>query len=134
MEIARLIAGRSTCRRGSVGAIVVRDRRIVSSGYNGAPPGLPHCLEEDCIIAPDRANEGCQRAIHAEANAIAWAARHGVPTEGAVMWCTHGPCPKCAQLILSSGIVEVNYNIEYRLKDGIALLEQAGIKVISHSD
>lgn len=120
MGTAKLWAGRSTCQRGHVGAVLVVDGRQVASGYNGAPPGHPHCTDIGCDIHPEVA--GCQRSIHAEANAIAFAARHGVPIQGATLYCTAGPCLKCAQLILSAGIAEVIYDVPYRLPDGLNLL------------
>jgi dCMP deaminase len=137
LNIAREIANASTCTRGNVGAVIVQDRRIVSTGYNGAPPGMPHCTEVGCdvrmvdksVYDEPRLNvettSGCQRAIHAELNAIAWAARHGVATDGGIMYATHGPCLKCAQAILACGIVEVHFVTPYRLHDGVLLLAQA---------
>lgn len=133
MSVARLCAQRSTCKRGHTGAVIVRGKRIIASGYNGAPPGLPHCLDVDCLIVDDIRNLGCQRAVHAEANAIAFAARAGIPTEGAAMWCTHGPCTKCAHQIISAGIVEVHYHYKYRLEN-LEEMERAGIKVIREDD
>lgn len=130
--IARLVAARSTCPRASVGAIVVRDGRILSTGYNGAPPGQPHCEEVGCEFWLD--TSGCQRTIHAEANAIAWAARAGVATEGAVMYCTHSPCLDCAKLMVSSGIWAVHYHYKYREEAGVQLLRQLGVEVIAQDD
>lgn len=133
MSVARLLAERSTCKRGHTGAVIIRDRRIIASGYNGAPPGLPSCLEDDCVIDPAIKNMGCQRAIHAEANAIAFAARSGISTMGATMWCTHAPCTKCAHQIISAGIVEVNFDMNYRLEN-LDVLKEAGIEVRQQSD
>ena len=161
MQTAHLFAQRSTCKRGQVGCVVVHDRRIVATGYNGAPPGMPHCTDlsggcdsltlyeyrlcprcdgdgdtssgETCQICAgtgkieEEHELGCQRAVHAEANAIAFAARHGVSLEGAEIFCTHGPCLACARLIVSAGIARVTYNVPYRLDDGLKLLGQANI-------
>jgi len=134
LRIAREIAKSSTCTRGSVGAVIVQDRRIVSTGYNGAPPGMPHCTDVGCLLpltteSPKRleTNPGCQRAIHAEMNAIAWAARHGVATEGATLYSTHGPCLKCAQAMLAAGIERVYFVHEYRLHEGWELLDKASV-------
>lgn len=122
MEMAHVIRKRSTCSRGSVGAILVMDRRIVSIGYNGSPVGAPHCTELGCDLPANNHEAGCQRAIHAESNAIAWAARHGQTTLGTTLYCTHGPCLKCAQLILQAGITRVVYGVPYRLMGGFELL------------
>lgn len=111
MEVARLFAYQSTCNRGQVGAVIVQDKRIVSCGYNGSPPGQPHCLDVGCD-PPD----GCLRTIHAEANAILWAARHGTSLNGATMYATHAPCLTCAQAIAASGIKRFVYNRAYRLE------------------
>jgi dCMP deaminase len=140
LNIAREIAAASTCTRGNVGAVIVQDRRIVSTGYNGAPPGMPHCTDVGCMLidyteADPRLQvieTGCQRAIHAELNAIAWAARHGVATDGGIMYCTSEPCLKCAQSILAAGIGEVHYSNLYRLHDGTELLSKACVHVVHH--
>lgn len=127
MEVAHVWRKRSTCLRGQVGAVLVVDGRQVATGYNGAPPGADHCTEVGCDV-PDE-HSGCQRILHAEANVIAFAARHGIRTEGAVLYCTAGPCPKCAQLILSAGIVEIVYGIPYRLTEGVSMLIEQGVNV-----
>lgn len=127
MEVAYVWSKRSTCLRGQVGAVLVIDGRAIASGYNGSPPGVKHCTEVGCDVPTEWA--GCQRILHAEANVIAFAARHGVRTEGATLYCTHGPCPKCAQLILSAGIKRVVYGLPYRLLDGMTLLIEQGVAV-----
>ena len=138
MEVAATMARRSTCTRGQVGAVIVKDNRIVATGYNGSPPGLPECIEVGCLTRTlyawddDRSSyvdvpTGCQRAIHAEANAIAWAARHGTPVETATMYCTHGPCLHCAQLMATAGIGYVVFEIPYRMTNGLELLTEMGI-------
>ena len=138
MEMAQVVAKRSSCTRGQVGAIIVLDRRIISIGYNGSPPGQPECIEVGCnnLVLHDWDDErdsyvpvalGCQRAIHAEANAIAWAARHGLPVGGATMYCTHGPCLGCAKLMASAGIIRSVFGIPYRDPAGVNLLTQMGI-------
>ncbi len=101
METAKLIAARGTCDRLQVGAIITRNARIVSSGYNGNVSGAPHCNHSEWPLAP------CSTAVHAEANAIVFAARHGVGVEGAEMWCTHQPCLACANLIINAGSLRV---------------------------
>jgi dCMP deaminase len=109
-----------------VGAVIARDGRIISTGYVGAPSGLPHCLDVGCQTGPDG---GCTRTVHAEANAIAVASRYGTRTNGAVLYCTHGPCNPCAKLIINAGILRVAYEHAYRDGSGTALLIQAGVGV-----
>lgn len=145
MEIAKMFALRGTCVRAQVGAIIVRDHHIVSHGYNGAPPGMAQCDEVGCgggewettVLSPhSRAEQkfpnGCTRAVHAEANAIAYAARQGVPVEGSRMYTTHQPCLPCAQLIVSSQIAEVVYLEPYRLMDGLNLLTGSSVTVVKY--
>lgn len=150
LQVAQTVALRGTCERARVGAVLSRDGRIIGIGYNGAPPGMPHCIAPevgcetddhictcgDCQVAPyeDRCKhaEGCERTVHAEANAIAFAARHGVAVEGAELWCTHAPCYVCAKLILSAGITTLHYIIPYRDQRGTQLLIDAGLAVMTH--
>jgi dCMP deaminase len=113
MEMAFLVADRGTCSRAQVGAVITQDRRPISMGYNGTPPGQPHCdhytVKGRCVeIAP------CTEAIHAELNAIAWAARAGVSTKNAAIYCSHQPCVKCGHAILAAGIQEVYWAHRYR--------------------
>jgi dCMP deaminase len=115
-----MFAERSSCPRLSVGVVLVRDGRIISTGYNGAPPGMAHCTEVGCDMG-----EGCKRAIHAEVNAIAWAARNGVSTYGATMFSTRAPCVACAQVALAAGIVQIHYDVLYRDAGGLQLMEAA---------
>lgn len=121
LGLAWFFGAHSTCKRLGVGAVLVRDKRIISTGYNGAPSGLAHCTHDD--ITP------CDRAVHAEANCIAFAAKVGIATEGAVLYSTHAPCISCAQLIINSGIGKVVYGERYRATEGQELLEEAGIPV-----
>jgi dCMP deaminase len=132
MEIAEVVRKRSTCLRGRVGCVIVQDNRIIASGYNGAPPGEPHCFELGCEVQENNHEAGCQRAIHAEANAIAYAARGSMSTQGATMYCTHAPCLKCAQLMISAGIVELHYVRPYRLVDGSVLFSGGGRQILHH--
>lgn len=119
MEMARLVAQRSTCLRKQVGAMIVKDSRTVSIGYNGPPAGQQHCTEETCL------GSGCDRSIHAEMNVIAFAAKHGVAIEGATMYCTMSPCVNCAKVIINSGISRLVYGEEYRSSAGLLLLDEA---------
>lgn len=114
LNLARMVALRGTCPRAQVGAVLVRQGRPLSVGYNGAAPGMPHCtdLRDDAPVGCN--DDGCNNAIHAELNAIAYAARVGLVTKGATLYCTHQPCIPCGQAIVSAGIVRVCYVYEYR--------------------
>jgi dCMP deaminase len=108
LKIASVVAERSTCRRHNIGAVAVRDRHILATGYNGAPAGLKDCLELGCLrdeqgIASGTQTEIC-RAIHAEQNVIIQAALHGVSLEGATLYCTHSPCILCSKMLVNSKI------------------------------
>lgn len=116
---------RSTCGRKAVGAIIAKEGRIISSGYAGPPAGFPHCTEA-CKVASS-ANGGCQRTVHAEQNAVAYAARHGISTEGAVLYCTDSPCLPCAKQLINTGLIGVKYLRPYRDTSGIEILLSAGI-------
>jgi len=125
--IVEIISLRSTCTRKQVGALIARDARILSIGYVGSPPGQPHCIDEGCIIGSDG---GCIRTVHAEANAIAYAARNGIVTQDSDLWTTVAPCLACAKLIISAGIKCV-YSLErYRSQDGLALLNRSGVTML----
>lgn len=111
MEMATHVASRSTCLRRHVGAVIVRDKHMLATGYNGPPRGLPHCdvtgcLREQLGIPSGQRQEIC-RGLHAEQNAIIQAALHGVSIEGATVYITHQPCITCAKMIINSGIVRV---------------------------
>lgn len=122
LEHARVEARQSTCLRRQVGSVIALDGRIISTGYGGAPSKLPHCTPETCN---DQAP--CTNTSHAEANAIAFAARHGLATEGATLYTTLSPCKTCADLIINAGITRVIYETPYRLTEGLERLTQAGI-------
>lgn len=129
LETARLNARRATCERGQVGAILVRDKRIIASGYNGPPTGQPHCSANHCDIT-----KPCTHAVHAEANLIAYCAKHGISTNKAILIVTTVPCIKCAELIIQSGIKRIVYDSDYRLTEGLNLLQNAGVDVVKYSD
>jgi dCMP deaminase len=134
MEITTLVAKRSTCRRRAVGAIIVKDKRILSTGYNGAPTGTRHCIDIGCLreelnIASGQRHELC-RAIHAEQNAIIQAAYHGVSVKGATLFCTHLPCAICAKMIINAGIKKIFYQSGYADEMSIGLLAEAGVELI----
>lgn len=124
MGIARSVSLRGTCDRLWVGAAVARDSRVISTGYNGNVAGSMHCQH-----ASDGGDFGCETAVHAEANAIVFAARHGVSVYEAELWTTHQPCLQCAKLIVNAGIVRVYFEHSYRLREGLELLIHTGIEV-----
>lgn len=125
MELAKTVSTRATCRRRSVGAVIVRNRRILSTGYNGAPRGVPHCEEYGCDIT-----QRCQLAAHAEQNAIAQAAANGVSCEGGTLYVTCQPCNACAKLIINSGIQRVVFEGDYPDPLAIELFELANVELI----
>jgi dCMP deaminase len=148
MMTAGVFEQRSTCDRNHVGAVIARDGRIISTGYNGAPAGMPHCVHPQSTgVRPDGSviiqrrvspvpllpaaplDRGCKLTIHAEANAIAYAARHGVSVIGATVYVTLSPCYACAQLVIAAGLERVVYDRSYRDPAGIDLLRSAGILV-----
>ena len=120
IEIAALVARRSTCQRKQVGAVISREGRVLSMGYAGAPAGFAHCAEAKCDLS-----KPCTRTVHAEANAIAFAAKLGIPVDGASLYTTLAPCQDCAKLIVNSGIRFVVYQEVYRTSDGLSLLAEA---------
>lgn len=127
MRIAAIVSMRGTCERASVGAVIALDGRIISTGYVGAPTGLSHCTSVGCDIGP---SGGCVRTVHAEANAIAFAAANGIATRGAELFCTHAPCRECSKLISNAGIVRVTYEQAYRDPAGLDTLRAVGIEVV----
>ncbi len=135
LNICKEVATRSTCVRHHVGAILTKNKRILSTGYNGAPAGLPHCIDIGCPrkdVPSGTMHELC-RAVHAEQNAIIQAALHGVSTEGATLYCTHQPCVLCSKMIINAGIVEVVYAEEYGETAGLEMLRRAGVKVVEEA-
>lgn len=133
MEMAHLASKRSTCLRRKVGAIIVIDKRVLTTGYNGAPKGLPHCEETGCLreqmnVPSGERHELC-RGVHAEQNAIIQAAVFGVSVKGATIYITNYPCSVCAKLLLNAGISEVVYDGEYKDDLAIELLSQGDIIV-----
>lgn len=134
MKIAFLVAERSTCLRHHVGAVVVRDKRILTTGYNGAAAGAKNCLELGCLrnemkIPSGTRHEIC-RAIHAEQNAIIQTGLHGIKTEGAVMYCTHPPCILCAKMIANAKIKKLISCGEYADDSFKALFDEIGIEYV----
>jgi len=133
MEIATVVAKRSTCLRNQVGALFVRNKRILTTGYNGAPSGLDHCDQVGCArdgVASGTHHELC-RAVHAEQNAIIQAALHGVGIAGGTLYCTNHPCGICAKMIINAGIVSVVIQDGYSDNLAAEILGEAGIQVKS---
>ena len=133
MQIAHLVATRATCPRRAVGALIVRDRRILATGYNGAPRGISHCPpggpENDAPTGCMRAGH-CIRALHAEQNAMLQAALIGVPCEGATIYVTCQPCNMCAKMIINAGISRVIYEGEYPDDFSMELFQEAEMEVL----
>jgi dCMP deaminase len=132
MEIATVVAKRSTCLRNQVGALFVKNKRILSTGYNGAPSGLEHCDVVGCAregVASGTRHELC-RAVHAEQNAIIQAALHGISIEGATLYCTHQPCILCAKMMINVRVKKVVYQQSYPDRAALDFLQQAGIEVV----
>jgi len=132
MEIASVVAKRSTCLRNQVGALFVRNKRILTTGYNGAPSGLEHCDVVGCArqgVASGTHHELC-RAVHAEQNAIIQAALHGISIEGATLYCTHQPCILCAKMMINVRVKKVVYLQSYPDQTALDFLQQAGIEVV----
>ncbi|HOJ43231.1 MAG TPA: cytidine/deoxycytidylate deaminase family protein [Syntrophorhabdaceae bacterium] len=133
MEIARIVSKRSTCIRRQVGALIVKGKRILSTGYNGAPKGLKHCVDVGCLrekmnIASGERHELC-RGLHAEQNAIIQAALHGVSINGAEIYSTHLPCSICMKMIINAGITKVTYLDGYPDELSMELIKESNIKL-----
>lgn len=123
MRVAWAYGQLGTCSRLHVGAVVSRAGRVLSTGYNGAPAGLDHCFHPEGDTSP------CLEAIHAEMNAIAFAAKHGMALDNSIMFTTHEPCLACALVISNSGIHEVYFDQEYGRNSGVDLLRHSGVYV-----
>ena len=137
MRITREVAERSTCLRAQVGAVIVRDRNILATGYNGSPAGLPHCIDPGvgCLIYESRTPDGdieqnCLRAIHAEINAISQAARNGAAIRDADIYVTHTPCIHCMKVLINTGIRTVYYLKPYKLHTIDYLLGSSRVKLV----
>lgn len=131
MQLAQMVSRRSTCKRRQVGSVLVKDRRLLATGYNGAPRGLPHCLDTGCLreeleIPSTERQEVC-RGVHAEQNALVQAAFFGVGVAGAVIYTTHQPCIICAKLLINAGIRRIYYHESYPDPLAERLLAQAKV-------
>jgi dCMP deaminase len=137
MTIAKMVAKRSTCLRRHVGSILVKDKRILATGYNGAPTGLKHCAEVGCIrqntsIPSGERHELC-RGLHAEQNAIIQAAYHGISIAGSTLYCTNKPCVICSKMLINAGIVKIFYENGYDDPLADQMITEAGIEIVRFS-
>ena len=138
LQLAELVASRSTCLRRQVGAVLVRNERIIATGYNGAPRGLEHCLDIGCLreeqgIPSGQRYELC-RGVHAEQNALINAAFYGVSTRDTVLYCTNQPCIICARMIINAGIEKVVHRGNFQDDLALEFLNEAGIIVVLMED
>ena len=137
MTLANQVATRTTCIRRAVGCVLVRDKRIIATGYNGAPSGLSHCAEIGCMrqqlgVPSGQKHELC-RALHAEQNALIQAARYGLSVEGATIYVNTQPCVLCAKMLINAGICEIVYANPYPDELAMSMLEEAGITLRVYS-
>ncbi len=133
MDITRMVAKRSTCTRRSVGAIIVKDKRILATGYNGAPAGLRHCEEVGCLREDESIPSGMRhelcRGLHAEQNAIIQAAYHGISIKNSNLYCTNKPCVICSKMIINAGIVRIFYEEGYDDPLSDDMFNEAGLEI-----
>lgn len=136
LAVAFVMAQRGTCPRAQVGCVVALDGRVLATGYNGAPRGMAHCVHLDGVPSSQRPADAevCQTSVHAEANAVAFAARNGVSLDGSTVFTTLSPCIPCAQLLINVGAQRVVCAALYRNTDGVELLLRAGIVVDALAD
>jgi len=126
MTLAVITSSRATCNRAHVGAVLVKDRRVLCTGYNGSVEGQEHCCDVGCL--QDEAGGPCKRTVHAEANAIAWAARHGISVRGCTLYVSHyTPCLSCAYLLAQIGCAEIVFRTIYHDQRSLDVLDAAGI-------
>ena len=134
MTITRQVAERSTCTRAKVGAVIVRDKNILATGYNGAPAGMPHCTDVGCLIYQSKTpngdtEENCFRTIHAEMNAIAQAAKNGSNIKDGAVYITHTPCIHCLKVLVNTGIKTIFYEKPYKLQTLDELLRYTEVRL-----
>lgn len=138
MDIARLVARRSTCLRRQVGAVLVKEKNILATGYNGTPSGITHCAEVGCLrqqlgVPSGERHELC-RGLHAEQNAIIQAAKHGVNIAGSTLYCTNSPCSICSKMLINAGIARIIYLEGYPDSLSQEMLREAGIPEIAFAE
>lgn len=140
LQLSDLVASRATCDRGKSGCVIVKDKRVLTTGYVGSPPGLAHCDDVGHLIREVTYEDGvtkehCVRTIHAEQNAICQAARHGISLEGATLYCKMEPCRVCAMLIIGIGINKVVCRKRYQAgSDTREMFKEAGIELVVIED
>lgn len=125
MDMARMAATRATCPRAQVGCVLVRDNRILATGYNGSPTGFDHCTDVGCLMVENH----CTRALHAEQNAIIQCALHGVSSKGATCFVTHFPCVVCAKMLINAGVWRVVYLNDYANARGDEFFKWAKVQI-----
>jgi dCMP deaminase len=134
MTITEMVAKRSTCLRRQVGAILVKEKRILATGYNGAPAGLQHCLDIGCLRQDSSVPSGMRhelcRGLHAEQNAIIQAAYHGISIKGSTLYCTNKPCVICSKMIINAGVTNVYYEEGYDDPLADEMIQEAGIEMV----
>lgn len=134
MDITKVVATRSTCLRRQIGAVIVKDQRLLATGYNGAPCGLPHCGDVGCIRAdrqvPSGERQELCRGLHAEQSAVVQAAMYGVSIRDATIYSTHQPCSSCTKIIINAGIKRIVYQYSYPDKLAEKLIAEAGIEYV----
>lgn len=138
VEITRLVAKRSTCLRRRVGAVLVKDKNILATGYNGAPSGVRHCLDTGCLreklqVPSGERHELC-RGLHAEQNAIIQAAKHGTNIDGATLYCTTMPCIICSKMIINAGIGRIIYEEGYSDELATEMIRESGVVVQRYAE
>ncbi|MEA3464618.1 MAG: cytidine/deoxycytidylate deaminase family protein [Thermodesulfobacteriota bacterium] len=137
IDIARLVSSRSTCLRRQVGAVVVKDKNVLTTGYNGTPSGIRHCIETGCLrdamaVPSGERHELC-RGLHAEQNAIIQAAKHGISIADGTLYCTHAPCVICAKMLINSGLEKIVYIEGYPDQLAADLLDESGIQIVAYN-
>lgn len=134
LELAEMVAKRSTCVRRHVGAVLVKEERIIATGYNGAPQGLPHCLDAGCLREEKGIPSGYRyelcRGVHAEQNAVINAARYGVSTLDSVLYCTNQPCVLCARMLINAGVKKIVHRGDFQDDLAVQFLREAGVELL----
>lgn len=130
IEMALLAASRATCPRRRVGAVLVRDNRVLATGYNGSVRGAPHCDDAGCLISRRDGRDSCVRSVHAELNAVLQCAVNGVTSRGSTLYCTDFPCSSCAKALVQAGIERVIYLSDYPDANSSAILNDGGVLLL----
>jgi dCMP deaminase len=134
MDITKMVARRTTCLRRGVGAVLVKDKRVLATGYNGAPAGLKHCEEVGCLRENESIPSGTRhelcRGLHAEQNVIVQAAYHGIAIGGATIYCTNKPCVICSKMIINAGIKKIVYDAGYNDPLADQMIVEAGLEIV----